>query len=135
MLTKFQNELRNKLRTLTTMSNEVALFITAQAVLETGNFTSNLYTEQHNLFGMKEPTQRITTALKVGDMFAHYTNNINSVIDYLLWVSYMGFQQKHLTDLDKFMLRLANSNYCPEQNYIKKIKQIYKQLKENDNEN
>ncbi len=62
----------------------------AQAKLETGNFTSNIYIENNNLFGMKVPTIR-PHDLVIGKNRGHsqYKTWQDSVADYKVWQNYM----------------------------------------------
>ena len=45
------------------VSLQLARYITAQAAHETGNFTSKIFKENNNLFGMKKPAVRKTYAI------------------------------------------------------------------------
>lgn len=110
-------------------SNEVAKFITAQATLESGNFKSNIYKENKNIFGMKHAKSRLTTAKGTNRNHALYDDTCDSAIDYFLWLVYNGFTQNTLKDLDTFKKRLGNSGYCPQKDYIKRIETIYEQIK------
>lgn len=65
---------------------EVAL---SQARLETGNFTSAIFKENHNLFGMKMAEIRPTSAIGINRGHALYTNWKQSVIDYALFQSFI----------------------------------------------
>lgn len=65
---------------------EVAL---SQARLETGNFTSAIFKENHNLFGMKMAELRPTSAIGINRGHALYTNWKESVIDYALYQSFI----------------------------------------------
>ncbi len=65
---------------------EVAL---SQARLETGNFTSAIFRENHNLFGMKMAEIRPTSAIGINRGHALYTNWKQSVIDYALFQSFI----------------------------------------------
>lgn len=109
-------------------SKEVAQFVMAQSLLETGNYKSAVYKENNNLFGMKLAKTRLTTAEGENKGFARYVNTATSLIDYTLWLTYNAFTQDTLKDLDKFKLRLINSGYCPQKDYIKRIEQIYNQI-------
>jgi len=71
-------------------------FILAQAKHETGNFTSNLYLKNNNLFGMKLPTRRPTVATKglmspEGNYYAAYSSDGESIRDLFLWMDYTKF--------------------------------------------
>ena len=65
---------------------EVAL---SQARLETGNFTSAIFKENHNLFGMKMAELRPTSAIGINRGHALYTNWKESVVDYALFQSFI----------------------------------------------
>lgn len=58
--------------------------IYAQAKHETGNFTSPIYLYNKNLFGMKLPRIRDTTATGSERGHATYSNYLNSIYDYFL---------------------------------------------------
>lgn len=125
-MTNYQNDLLNKLKRYLPMSDEVATFIVAQSVLETANFTSEVCRENNNLFGMKYPKVRVTTALCENRFHAVYSSYIDSVIDYVIWLSYQHFSKTDLIVLDKFKSKLQKSNYCPSPDYIKRIDSVYK---------
>lgn len=94
----------------------------AQAIEETGYFTSTIFRENNNLFGMKEPVIRATTAVGTHRGHAHYSNWMNSVKDYALWQSSMArginSEEEYLLMLDKI--------YAENPNYINNLKNIIK---------
>jgi hypothetical protein len=57
----------------------------AQALLETGHFKSAVFIENHNLFGMKLPSQRQTLAIGKNRGHAKYKTWQDSVKDYKMW--------------------------------------------------
>lgn len=59
--------------------------VLAQAEVESGNFKSNIFLENHNLFGMKEARIRPNLAVGTNRGHAYYTNWKESVMDYALW--------------------------------------------------
>ena len=59
-----------------------------QIMLETGNLTSRICIENRNLFGMREPRVRETTALGTKNHHAYYASYHASIRDYALWQSY-----------------------------------------------
>ena len=65
---------------------EVAL---SQARLETENFTSDIFKENHNLFGMKMAEKRPTSAIGINRGHAAYSNWKESVVDYALFQSFI----------------------------------------------
>ncbi|MBC7915529.1 MAG: glucosaminidase domain-containing protein, partial [Pyrinomonadaceae bacterium] len=62
--------------------------VLSQARLETGNFTSDIFKENHNLFGMKVAEKRPTSAIGVHRGHAQYRDWKDSVVDYALFQSY-----------------------------------------------
>ncbi|SKB76253.1 glucosaminidase domain-containing protein [Daejeonella lutea] len=73
---------------------EVAL---SQARLETGNFTSDIFKENHNLFGMKMAELRPTSAIGINRGHASYSNWKESVVDYALYQSYIISRLKNVS--------------------------------------
>ena len=95
---------------------EVAL---AQARLETGNFTSAIFKENHNLFGMKMAETRPSSATGIKRGHAAYTNWKESVVDYALYQSftmaklksiskeaYRKHIQKHYSETADYLVRM-----------------------------
>lgn len=70
---------------------DTAKYITAQAAHETGNFSSKIFRENNNLFGMKLPVKRKTTA--TGEKYGHatYENIADSVKDFKLYYKTLGY--------------------------------------------
>jgi len=94
--------------------------VLAQAKIETGNFTSKIFRENNNMFGMKLPYRRKTTAVGESRNHAKYTNWIQSIKDYKLWQDKMI----HKAPTKRAYLAYLRRNYAEDKNYIKKIKQI-----------
>ena len=59
-------------------------FSMAQAIHESANFRSDLFINNHNLFGMRMPERRKTTAIGIRRHYAVYRNWKESVDDFLL---------------------------------------------------
>ena len=57
----------------------------AQSLWETGYFSSDIFVDNHNLFGMKHPAKRTTTSIGKQRAHAKYKNWVDSVMDYKLW--------------------------------------------------
>lgn len=106
------------------MMNEVGIvypdIVMAQAKIETAHFTSKIFKENHNLFGMKLPEQRSTTA--IGEQYNHaeYTSWRQSVIDYKLW------QDRVLTKVKskRAYLRYLSKYYATDKQYVTLIKKM-----------
>lgn len=90
----------------------------AQALIESGSFTSWLFKNNHNLFGMKLAVYRQTTAIGERRNHARFLNWIDAVKDYKLWqdAKFKGklvSQAEYLKQLNK---------YAADKRYISKIR-------------
>lgn len=96
--------------------------VLAQAVLETGNFTSDIFKENHNLFGMKVAGSRPTSAIGTNRNHAKYRNWKESVMDYALFQSfiiaklpsnnkteYRSYIQKFYSTTSDYLVRIDNA--------------------------
>lgn len=110
----------NMLKMMTEIGIVYPDIVMAQAKIETGHFTSRVFKENNNLFGMRLPRQRSTTA--TGEQYNHarYTSWMQSVIDYKLW------QDRVLTKVKsrRAYLRYLHKNYAENKQYVKLIKQM-----------
>lgn len=102
----------------TRISNPKIIY--CQAILESSNFTSELYKKNNNLFGMKLPKNRITSGSGVCGTYQKYHNWRESVSDYMLWVI-----QNNASSLDESSyLKLLSKIYAEDPKYIEKLKNI-----------
>ena len=99
--------------------------VLAQARLESGNFKSNIFKENNNLFGMKEAKQRISTNKGTNLGHAKYENWKECVVDYALYQA--TYLSKFKTE-EQYYSYLAD-NYAANGNYIKLVKKIAKDYK------
>lgn len=94
--------------------------VLAQAKIETGYFTSRIFRENKNLFGMKLPRSRTTTAVGENRNHAVYLDWKQSVYDYKLWqdriIHKLGTRKKYLNYLSR--------NYAEDGSYVRKIKTL-----------
>lgn len=90
----------------------------AQAKLESGHFTSHIFKKNHNLFGMKFPRQRKTTAIGANKGHSLYTNWKSSVLDYKLWQDAMIHR---VNDEESYLLFLKK-RYASDPTYVKQLK-------------
>jgi len=91
----------------------------AQAILESGWFTSDIFKENNNLFGMKHPQVRETLSKGVNRGHAVYDTWLDSVKDYALWQKYYQSHGYCIQDYDVY-LRKFNSHHS----YIHKVKSL-----------
>lgn len=99
--------------------------ILAQSILETGHFSSRIFVENNNLFGMKEARARSTTAAGTQLGHAFYDNWKQSVMDYAL------FQNAYMNRLrkEKSYLKYLEKNYAEAENYDVRLLQIIEKEK------
>ena len=97
----------------------------AQAVLESGNFQSDIFRTNNNLMGMRRATTRPTTNKGEQFDFAVYDNWRSSVEDYAMFAaSYLN----NIKTEDEYFAYLK-ANYCTDSGYVDRIKVIIKQQK------
>lgn len=92
----------------------------AQAILETSNFQSRIFKENHNIFGMKQAVIRITKAKGTQYEHAFYKNWIESLDDYALYSA--TYLSPLKTEGDYF--NYLSQNYAEDSLYVSKLKQI-----------
>jgi hypothetical protein len=93
--------------------------VLSQARLETGNFQSEIFKENHNLFGMKVAASRPTSAVGTNRGHAQYRNWKESVIDYALLQSYII--AKLPSNNDKEYRSYIQKFYSTTSDYLKRI--------------
>lgn len=87
-----------------------------QAKLESGNFSSKIFRENNNLFGMKLARQRATTATGESRGHATYSSWRQSVDDYAMYYN------KYLSRLSRSeYIEYLGKNYAQDANYISKL--------------
>lgn len=93
----------------------------SQSALETGNWTSKVYVQNHNLFGMKLPGRRSTTALGSKRGYASYSDWVQSVRDFKLWQKALRIDSN--TSREKYY-SILNRIYSKNPSYIAHVKKI-----------
>jgi hypothetical protein len=92
----------------------------AQSKLETGNWKSSVFIENHNLFGMKEATRRVSTAKGSNKGHAYYDTWRESVYDYAFYqCRYLGNIK---TESEYF--QYLSATYAEDTAYVDKLKRI-----------
>ena len=86
----------------------------AQAVLETGNFTSEKYKVYNNLFGLYNSKR------KRYYRFKHWTHSVKAYVD-MIQYKYKGDNNKPPNDYYRFLQKVG---YAKDPNYINKLKGI-----------
>ena len=105
-------------------------WITQQSVLETGNFTSKIFNDFNNGFGMGVP--RIRKSLRIGDYlasngerFSTYKNFEDSVADYLLYAEYFNMPT-NFNRPEQFTQFLESKGYATDPDYASKVLSLIK---------
>jgi hypothetical protein len=103
---------------LKTLNVKYPYIVLAQAKIESGHYTSKIFKENHNLFGMKEARVRINTANGTQYNHAYYSNWRESVYDYAFYqCRYLGrvnTEQEYFTYLGQ--------SYAEAPNYVQSLK-------------
>lgn len=89
--------------------------IYAQAVHETGNFTSDIFKENKNLFGMRKPTRRKNFVSGENRGHAVFKSLFNSVRDYFLRQKEFNIPK---VDNDAFIKKTVASGYAEDPEYF-----------------
>ena len=94
--------------------------VMAQAEIETGHFTSTIFKQNHNLFGMKVATKRPTTNKGEENGHAYYDNWKESVVDYAF------YSAQYLSDIktEAEYLAYLKRSYAEDSGYVYKIQKI-----------
>lgn len=87
-----------------------------QAKLESGNFKSNIFKQNKNMFGMKLPERRQTTAVGVKNNHSVYTSWRSSIEDYKIWQDTYASKYKTKSQYLKYL-----ASYAEDKEYINKI--------------
>lgn len=92
--------------------------VLAQAQIESGHYSSKIFKESHNLFGMKRAFSRATTSQGTNRGHAYYDHWTQSVIDYALW------SNKYLSSArsEEQYFAFLGKHYAEDPNYVSKLK-------------
>lgn len=91
--------------------------VLTQAKLESANFKSKLFKSNNNIFGMKYPERRKTTAIGVNRNHSVYSSWKEAVIDYKIWQD--TYAKKYIKSKKQYLKYL--SLYAEDKNYVNKI--------------
>lgn len=95
-----------------------------QSRLETGYFTSDIFLNANNLFGMRYAIRRPTVATGIYKEHAKYAHWSDSVIDYALWQKYYlsrGYRLEGEIDSDFYLVFLNCIPYAEDPRYVSKL--------------
>lgn len=97
----------------------------AQAILESGNFQSDVFRTNNNMFGMKQPSKRITLSKGLVGNYASYDTWKDCVLDYAY------YQATYLSDLktEEQYYHYLQSNYAQDSSYTQLVRNIANKYK------
>jgi hypothetical protein len=99
--------------------------VLAQAKLESGNFTSRIFKQNHNMFGMRKARQRITSAQEEKDTYAFYRDWIDCVYDYAM---YQSSVMCSVSNENEYFAKLG-ARYAEDPMYVTRLKAIIEKEK------
>jgi len=97
---KYSIHLEDSIRSMLTFNNENVLryldyfeiahkdIVYKQSLIETGNFSSEIFHQNNNLFGMHNPYKRATTSTGSNRHCATYSTYLESIKDYKIYQDY-----------------------------------------------
>lgn len=107
------------------------MMITAVAMHETGNFSSSVFANNNNLFGMRHPKERET--LSKGDVigYAKFDSLQDSVKDLRLWFEYNKLDHSYLK-LSDLITTMKSKGYFEASytKYLSAVQKHYNKLRE-----
>lgn len=101
------------------ISNPQIVF--SQAVLETGNFKSELFIRGNNIFGMRPAKVRNSTGIGIYNYHCTYSHWYDSILDLKLWQAYWI---KKGYNLNNYLTFLTEIKYATDLDYINKLLNI-----------
>jgi hypothetical protein len=99
--------------------------VLAQAKLESNNFTSRIFLNNLNMFGMRKARQRITSAHSEKDTYAFYESWCDCVYDYCM---YQSTVMCSVTTEEEYFAKLGEK-YAEDPLYVSKLKNIIQKQK------
>lgn len=99
--------------------------VLAQARIESGRFTSRIFKENHNLFGMKQANRRVNTAKGTQYNHAFYDTWRESVYDYAFYQS--RYMNKASNENEYYYI--LGQSYAEAPHYIEALKSEVKKYK------
>ena len=106
---------------------DTAKYVISQAAHETGNFTSALYKNNKNIFGMKEPAVRPSVSIGEQNGYADYRDIEDSITDFRLYYKYVHLPER-FKSISEYVQALKEKNYFEDsqENYEKGVESFFK---------
>lgn len=112
------------------LNETTAYLVLAQARLESGHFSSLVFHQNCNPFGMKQAKNRATTALGTHRGHAVYANLSHAACDFVLWMKETKMPLKIENPIE-YVCHLQQRNYFEEdiQKYNRILLSIFHKIK------
>ena len=110
----------NLIRYMKELNIKYPHIVLAQARIESGTYTSAIFKENHNLFGMKRARVRVNTALCTQYGHAYYDSWRSSVFDYAF------YQCRYLSSIssESEYFQYLSQSYAEDGGYVSKLKDM-----------
>lgn len=112
-----EKNLRNEIKKLHLKYEDV---IVAQYIIESGSGTSNIYKQNNNFLGLKEPHSRPTTSLGTNLGHSQFSCWQNCLEDYCMWQIMCA---RGINSQEEY-IQLLGSIYAEDQSYMDKINKL-----------
>jgi flagellum-specific peptidoglycan hydrolase FlgJ len=104
------------------------VLVIVQAYHESGNFSSNIFRENNNYFGMKEPSVRKTKATGTNRGHATFNSLWDSAKDLFLWFDMFSHVPK-LTTMGAYTEFLRQKSYAEDPIYAQTMQSVYNSIR------
>jgi hypothetical protein len=94
--------------------------VLAQAKLESGNFTSKVFKQNNNMFGMRKARQRVTSAQGEKNTYASYRDWVDCVYDYAM---YQSSVMCNVSNESEYFRKLGE-RYAEDSLYVSRLQRI-----------
>lgn len=104
---------------------KLSALILSQAILESGHFTSNVFFQANNPFGMRPAKVRKQVACGQYNGYAAYESVAHAVEDYVLWMQAVCIPL-HIDTPEAFVRFLLSKGYfeADETDYLRQLRQL-----------
>ena len=111
---------QNLIKKIAELNFKFPHIILAQATIESGNFKSDVFKENNNMFGMKEAFQRTNLAKGTNRGHAYYESWQEGVYDYALYYATYLYSIKSEEEYYDYL----RQNYAGDPTYVMRLKEI-----------
>jgi hypothetical protein len=99
--------------------------VLAQAKLESGNFTSKIFKQNNNMFGMRKARRRITSSQSEKNTYAYYDSWKECIYDMGMWQNTFVC---NVSSEDGYF-RILQEKYAEDSTYVSKLRKIIEKEK------